>query len=289
METRQWGVADPEHLTLDGVSHGYPGTGAVLADVSLSLPRGSFTAVVGPSGCGKSTLVRLLAGIEAPGAGSVGVMGSTTARARADKRIGLVPQDAALLPWLSVADNVALPWRVNRGAPSGRARPASRHPGRRRDEAHDVGALLASVGLADAADRYPTQLSGGMKQRVAVARAFATRPDVLLLDEPFSALDELTAESLRGRLLALWEQTRATVVMVTHSVREAVVLADAVVVMSAHPGRVHAVVDASGPRPRVDGPALHAAEDAVRTALHAAWAAGGRAGAGAAADAGAPA
>lgn len=288
METRQWGVADPEHLTLDAVSHGYPGTGRVLADVSLALPRGSFTAVVGPSGCGKSTLVRLLAGIEAPGAGRVALLGSTTEQARAAKRIGLVPQDAALLPWLSVADNVALPWRVNRGASSGRARAADR-PGRRREQAHDVGALLASVGLAAAADRYPAQLSGGMRQRVAVARAFATRPDVLLLDEPFSALDELTAESLRSRLLALWEQTRATVVMVTHSVREAVVLADAVVVMSAHPGRVHAVVDVSGPRPRADGPALHAAEGAVRTALHAAWAAGAGTGVGAVAGTGTPA
>ena len=268
-------VSDRDHLSLEGVSHGYPGTGEVLADVDLALPRGSFTAVVGPSGCGKSTLVRLLAGIEAPEAGTVDVMGSTTARARADQRIGLVPQAAALLPWLTVADNVALPWRVNRGADRRRA---ERLP-------HDVSALLATVGLAEAADRYPAQLSGGMQQRVAVARAFATRPDVLLMDEPFSALDELTAEALRARLLALWEQTRATVVMVTHSVREAVVLADAVVVMSAHPGRVHAVVGVDLPRPRADGPALHAVEDQVRAALHAAWSAGG----GTLAGAGAPA
>ena len=279
-----------DHLALRGVSHGYPGTGRVLADVDLALPRGLFTAVVGPSGCGKSTLVRLLAGIEAPGAGTVDVMGTSTARARADKRIGLVPQAAALLPWLTVADNVALPWRVNRGAD--RRRAGARGPGpdraergQDRHDRRDTAALLASVGLGDAADRYPAQLSGGMQQRVAVARAFATRPDVLLMDEPFSALDELTAEALRARLLALWEQTRATVVMVTHSVREAVVLADAVVVMSAHPGRVHAVVDAGLPRPRADGPALHAVEDQVRAALHAAWTAGG----GTLAVAGAPA
>lgn len=272
-------MADREHLTLDGVSHGYPGTRRVLEGVSLSLPRGSFTAVVGPSGCGKSTLVRLLAGIEAPGSGRVSLLGSTTGQARADKRIGLVPQDAALLPWATVADNVALPWRVNRGGARGAGR---------RQEAHDVGALLASVGLGAVADRHPAQLSGGMQQRVAVARAFATRPDVLLLDEPFSALDELTAEALRARLLALWEQTGATVVMVTHSVREAVVLADAVVVMSAHPGRVHEVVGVDLPRPRVDGPGLHAAEDRVRAALHGAWAVGGGTLAGAAGT-GAPA
>ena len=276
-------MSDRDHLSLAGVSHGYPGAGEVLHEVSLALPRGSFTAVVGPSGGGKSTLVRLLAGIEAPDAGTVDVMGTTTARARADKRIGLVPQAAALLPWLTVADNVALPWRVNRGADRRRAS-AEVSPGRGGDEhnhGRDVGgdrdttALLASVGLADAAHRYPAQLSGGMQQRVAVARAFATRPDVLLMDEPFSALDELTAEALRDRLLRLWDQTRATVVMVTHSVREAVVLSDAVVVMSAHPGRVHAVVDVELPRPRTDGPALHAVEDRVRAALHEAWAVGG--------------
>ena len=278
-------MSDRDHLTLEGVSHGYPGAGEVLRDVSVAMPRGSFTAVVGPSGCGKSTLVRLLAGIEAPDAGRVDVMDTTTARARADKRLGLVPQAAALLPWLTVADNVALPWRVNRGADRRRAsaeadldRGGDQHDGDEGRDAggdRDVAALLASVGLAEVAGRYPAQLSGGMQQRVAVARAFATRPDVLLMDEPFSALDELTAEALRERLLALWDQTRATVVMVTHSVREAVVLADAVVVMSSHPGRVHAVVGVDLPRPRADGPALHAVEDRVRAALHAAWTAGG--------------
>ena len=271
-------MSDRDHLSLEGVSHGYPGAGEVLHEVSLALPRSSFTAVVGPSGCGKSTLVRLLAGIEAPDAGRVDVMGTITARARADKRIGLVPQAPALLPWLTVADNVALPWRVNRGADRRRAaaeRDLDLDDAGERHDHRDTAALLASVGLAGAADRYPAQLSGGMQQRVAVARAFATRPDVLLMDEPFSALDELTAEALRERLLALWEQTRATVVMVTHSVREAVVLSDAVVVMSAHPGRVHAVVAVDLPRPRTDGPALHVVEDRVRTALHAAWRAGG--------------
>jgi NitT/TauT family transport system ATP-binding protein len=231
-----------------------------LDRVDLDVPRRHFVSLIGPSGCGKSTLLRVLAGLERHDAGHVGVFGSTPEAMCKAKSVGLVPQTPALLPWLNVRRNVVLPSRVNRRA--GHA-------------ATDPDELLRMVGLEDAARKYPHQLSGGMQQRVAIARAFGIRPDVLLMDEPFSALDEFTREALQLHLLRLWEHMSTTVVFVTHSVREAVTLSDEIVVMSARPGRVHEVLPVDLPRPRdtsvVADPRLHEVEDRVRASLQRAW------------------
>ena len=188
--------------------------------------------------------------------------------------IGFVPQVPALLPWLSVVGNVTLPSKVNKRADALR----QTLPGHVHREPADPRTLLSKIGLGDALDRLPHQLSGGMQQRVAIARAFAIQADVLLMDEPFSALDEFTREAIQVQLLELWEQMRTTVVFVTHSVSEAVVLSDKVVVMSARPGRIEAVVDIDLPRPRRQGllesAAVHEYEDLIRAKLQTAWAAG---------------
>jgi len=243
-----------------------------LDRVSIDVPAGRFVSVIGPSGCGKSTLLRLVAGLEAPDSGEVAIFGASPAAAAAAKMIGLVPQAPALLPWRTVRDNVIVPGRVNRGAHTRRAALVGAHA-RRTDV--DVDALLAAVGLADAAHKYPSQLSGGMQQRVAIARAFALQPEVLLLDEPFSALDEFTRESLQEQLLDLWDEMKTTVLFVTHSVSEAVRLSDCVVVMAPRPGRIVDVVDIPLPRPRparqMQTPQFHALEDALRERLQSAW------------------
>ncbi len=234
-----------------------------LDGVDLRVRRGGFTALVGPSGCGKTTLLRLLAGLETPDAGHVDVFGQSPAQAAARKVIGVVPQDPALLPWLSVAANVALPLRVNRTGE--RARASAGAPQR-----PDPGELLAAVGLADVSAARPHELSGGMRQRVAVARAFALAPELLLLDEPFSAVDELTREQLQRDLGALWRRWRTTVVLVTHSLREAVALADTVLVLS--PGPAHVVeavevVEVVAGAGTAAGAGRAVAEDRVRAAL----------------------
>jgi len=240
-----------------------------LAGVDLDVRQGSFTSLIGPSGCGKSTLLRAVAGLEEPDGGSVAVCGRPPSAAAADKQVGLVPQTPALLPWLTVRANAELPQRVNRRADRRRAAGA---PG-----PSDVVGVLREVGLGAVLDAYPHELSGGMQQRVALARAVAMRPGVLLLDEPFSAVDEITREALRRQLLALWEHVPTTVLFVTHSVREAVLLSDVVVVMAGPPGRVVDVVEVGLPRPRagehLDERALHAVEDRLRAELSAAWAA----------------
>ncbi|PRY17812.1 ABC transporter ATP-binding protein [Kineococcus rhizosphaerae] len=244
------------------------GQGAVraLAHVDLQVPRGRFVSVIGPSGCGKSTLLRLVAGLEEPDGGAVRICGRTAAQARAAKMIGFVPQVPALLPWLDVLDNVRVLEKVNR-------------PGNRRESrrglASDPVALLTRLGLGDVLHRRPRQLSGGMQQRTALARAFALEPQVLLMDEPFSALDEFTRESAQLQLLDVWQELRTTVVFVTHSIAEAVLLSDTVVVMAAAPGRVAGVVDIDLDRPRhhdqLDTAAMHEHEHRVRQLLETAW------------------
>ena len=216
------------------------GSGEVhaLADVSLTVTRGEFVTVIGPSGCGKTALLRLAAGLAAPDGGQVSVYGEPVARAVAEKQIGFVPQSPALLPWRTVLDNVTFPLQVNR-----RHTPAVRP---------DPRELLAALGLADAADRMPHELSGGMQQRVAIARAFVFDPPVLLMDEPFAAVDELTREALRHELLTAWQQSGKTVLFVTHSVAEAVALSDRVVVMSAETHGIQRVIDVPLARPRDD-------------------------------------
>ena len=232
-----------------------------LHDVNLEVEAGSFVSVIGPSGCGKSTLLRAVGGLEPLDAGTVTVCGRTPQEVAASKGFGFVPQQPALLPWLSVLKNVTLPARVNR-----------KH---NRDPLPDMEQLLERAGLGDVKHELPGRLSGGMQQRTAIVRAFGLRPDVMLLDEPFSALDEFTRESLQGQLLDLWEETRCTVVFVTHSILEAVRLSDRVVVMAARPGRVVDVIDVDLPRPRdlelLKTPEFHALEARVRDSLRAAF------------------
>jgi NitT/TauT family transport system ATP-binding protein len=212
----------------------------VLDSVSLAVSPGEFVAVIGPSGCGKTTLLRMLGGLVEPDRGTVLIGGAGPEMARNLKDIGFVFQDPALLPWRNVAQNIRLPLEINGGPKNG-------------ERGHgDAGAeqLMDAVGLGDFASYYPHQLSGGMRQRVALARAFAFDPALLLMDEPFGSLDEITREAMRYELLALWEATGKTVVFVTHSVPEAAVLADRVVVMSDRPGRVVADISVDFPRPR---------------------------------------
>ena len=228
-----------------------------LGGVSFGVGAGEFVAVVGPSGCGKSTLLRIVAGLAAPSGGEVRVGGAAVRGPRAD--VGLVFQRPVLLPWRTARGNVLLPAEVLR-----RDRAAAR---RRADE------LLELVGLGGFGERYPAELSGGMQARVAIARALAHDPPLLLMDEPFGALDALTREELGRELLRVWDAERKTVLFVTHGIAEAVLLADRVVVLTPRPGRVAEVVAVDLPRPRapdvVDTPAFGRLAARVRGALRA--------------------
>lgn len=246
-------------LVVEHVTKTYESTKTIaLADVSLSVASGQFVTIIGPSGCGKSTLLRILAGLEQADAGSVSIFGESVDRARENKHIGYVPQSLALLPWRNVLGNVQLPLQLGKRAAS---RTADRDPVE----------ILQSFGLGDVLDRLPAELSGGMRQRVAIARAFAFSPAILLMDEPFSALDEITGEMLRHQLLEFWENNQTTVVFVTHSVSEAVLLSDVVVVLGRAPGQVRAVIPVDLPRPRSDLVELtdefHELERTLRIAL----------------------
>jgi NitT/TauT family transport system ATP-binding protein len=224
-------------ISLDGVDARFATAGGqieALAGVSVGVGAGAFIAVIGPNGCGKSTLLRVIAGLKAPDLGRVMVGGAEPVAG--DGRVGLDFQQPRLVPWRSVIDNVALPMELAGVAPDVR---------RNRAEA-----ALAQVGLATAARLRPRELSGGMAQRAALARALVGDPPVLLLDEPFSALDALTREEFDAELQRLWLERQRTVVFVTHSVAEAVALADRVIVMTPRPGRVSRVVEVDLPRPR---------------------------------------
>jgi NitT/TauT family transport system ATP-binding protein len=231
-----------------------------LAEIDLVVPFGQFVTLIGPSGCGKSTLLRIASGLIRADAGEVSIFGESVDAAKQNKHIGFVPQSPALLPWRSVLDNVRLPLQVNRKATVA---------------ARDPVALLESVGLGDVLDRRPEQLSGGMQQRVAIARAFAFSPSLLLMDEPFAALDELTREVLREQLLNLWSEESKTVIFVTHSVQEAVILSDQIVVMSSRPGTIQAVLPVDLPRPRDESvefsDAFRTIEQTVRNELRQGW------------------
>jgi NitT/TauT family transport system ATP-binding protein len=207
---------------------------AVLGGIDLAVGRGSVVALVGPNGCGKSTLLRVIAGLLPAAGGTVTVDGAPVRGP--DPRVGLVFQEPRLLPWRTAIENVAFPLEV-----AGRSRTD------RRARAHD---LLRLVGLTGWAEARPGELSGGMRQRVAIARALALEPSVLLLDEPFSALDALTRERFNIELLRLWERIGATIVLVTHSIPEAVFLADRVVVLSPRPAIIAADIPIDLPRPR---------------------------------------
>lgn len=205
-----------------------------LADVSFDVARGEFVCLIGPSGCGKSTLLRIVAGLLEPSAGEL-VLDGQPLRAPG-RRVGLVFQQPTLLPWRTVQDNIALPLELAGQSPE--------------EVRRQTQALIRLVGLAGFEDEYPLHLSGGMAQRTAIARALAQNPEMLLLDEPFGSLDALTRERMAAELLRIWEETRSTVLMVTHSVEEAALLADRVVVLSPRPGRVVEIVPVTLPRPR---------------------------------------
>ncbi|MBM7116619.1 ABC transporter ATP-binding protein [Archangium primigenium] len=230
------------HVRLEGLRRGFANGARVLEDLSLDIAAGSFVALVGPSGCGKSTLLRLVAGLDAPDAGTLSFSPPLARSPGARGPIAYVFQDAHLLPWRTVLDNVALPLEL-----VGVAAPA-RHEAAR--------AVLGEVGLGEALTRFPAQLSGGMRMRVSLARALVTRPRLLLLDEPFAALDELTRNRLDDQLRALWKELGMTVLFVTHSLAEAAYLAERVVVLSRGPARV--MLDHTLELPAERGPALRA-------------------------------
>jgi NitT/TauT family transport system ATP-binding protein len=243
---------------LDGVSRSFAIDGApllVLQDVSFEVPSGGVAVVVGPNGSGKSSLLRLIAGLISPDRGTITIGDAPVGDA--DQRVGLVFQEPRLLPWRRVIDNVAFPLELV-GVPAAERRERAR-------------TLLDLVGVGAFADAYPHQLSGGMRQRAAIARALAREPEVLLLDEPFSALDALTRERFDAELLDLWQRIGATVVIVTHSIPESVFLGDEVIVLSARPGRVVARVPVPLSRPRTpqvfESPAFTAAAAEIRAYL----------------------
>lgn len=228
-------TADPK-ITIRGLDKRFtvPGGHVVTAleSFDLDVPQGQFLTIVGPSGCGKTTFLRMLAGLERPTAGSIEVHGGTAGR----PENSMVFQGDSIFPWMSVWDNAAYGLTV-RGVPKAQIK-------------ETVGHYLDATGLTKFADAYPHQLSGGMRQRVSIARAFANDPEILLMDEPFSALDEQNKTLLQAELLRIWDDTRKTVVFITHSVDEAVTLSDRIMVMSAQPGRAKAFIDVPFERPR---------------------------------------
>lgn len=249
-----------DDITITGVTRSFTIGGEpllALDGVDLRVPGGGIVAIVGPSGSGKSTLLRLVAGLLAPDAGSI-TIGGRPVRGPADA-VGLVFQEPRLLPWRTALDNVAYPLELA-------GRPRAERTTRARE-------LMALVGLTGFEDATPAQLSGGMAQRVGVARALALEPRVLLLDEPFGALDALTRDQLDAEVLRLWQRLGTTILLVTHSIPEAVFLADRVVVLSARPGRVVAEVAVDLERPRawgaIDEAASSRAARQVRAALEA--------------------
>jgi NitT/TauT family transport system ATP-binding protein len=247
-------------IRIDGLTVTFPGPDGpltALEGLSGTVARGELVAVIGPNGCGKSTLLRAIAGILPPSDGRVRLAPDGSPPSAGDGRVGLVFQQPRLLGWRSTIDNVTLPLELAGAAPAERRAAGER--------------ALAQVGLADAAGLRPRELSGGMAQRVALARSLVTDPPILLLDEPFSALDALTRDAFDAQLEALWLARRRTVVLVTHSVSEAVRLADRVWVMTPRPGRVAADVAIPLPRPRRAGtasdPAAAVLQEQVRSAL----------------------
>ena len=208
----------------------------VLDNVSLDIKKGEFISLLGPSGCGKTTLLRIIADLLQPTSGSVTVAGLSASTARKSNRYGMVFQSAALLDWRTVADNIALPLELQKKTKEERKEAIRRQ--------------LRIVDLEGHENRYPHELSGGMQQRVGIARALATDPDILLMDEPFSALDEFTRERLQGDILRIWRKTGKTIVFVTHDIAEAVFLSDRICILSTHPARLVSVLDVNLPRPR---------------------------------------
>jgi NitT/TauT family transport system ATP-binding protein len=227
----------PDHIVLDGIAKEYASRGGpieAIRSICFSVPHGGFLSILGPSGCGKSTLLHIIAGLLPPSGGTVAIEGRVVTEPRRD--IGMIFQAPVLLPWRSVLDNVLFPIDI-----LGWERRVYRERALQ---------LLEMTGLADFRDRLPSELSGGMRQRVSICRALVYDPKILLLDEPFSALDALTRDEMNLELLRIWEQDRKTVVFVTHSIREAVFLSDRVLVMSMRPSVIIEDVRIDLPRPR---------------------------------------
>lgn len=207
-----------------------------LTGVNLDIYKGEFISLLGPSGCGKTTLLRSIADLQEPTDGTIRISGQTPKELRLQQKFGFVFQQPVLFDWRTVKKNVELPLEIMYQSKADRAK--------RADE------MLEMVGLKDFANHFSKQLSGGMQQRVNIARAFGIRPEILLMDEPFSALDEFTKEKLYEDLLRIWRQTNKTIIFVTHNIQEAVFLSDRICVLSPHPGRLSAIVDVDLPRPR---------------------------------------
>ncbi|MDH7784589.1 NitT/TauT family transport system ATP-binding protein [Ochrobactrum sp. 19YEA23] len=226
LETAQT-VIDIKDLSLvfetnDGPVH-------ALSNINLAIQRGEFVSFIGPSGCGKTTLMRAVADLEQPTSGSVTVNGKTPEKARLDRSYGYVFQAAALFPWRTIEDNISLPLEIMGYS--------------RAERQERIEKNLALVNLTGFGKKFPWQLSGGMQQRASIARALSFDPDMLLMDEPFGALDEIVRDHLNEQLLKLWAATRKTVIFVTHSIPEAVFLSTKIVVMSPRPGRIHEIID----------------------------------------------
>ena len=245
-------------VSIAGVSKEFKGGTTALQEIDLDIHPGEFVSLIGPSGCGKSTLLRVIGDLISPSDGKVVVNGKSAHQARLDRDYGIVFQDAVLYDWRTIAKNIALPLELGGWDK------------RRRRERVDE--MLQLVELEGFSDHYPWQLSGGMQQRVSIARALSFSPALLLMDEPFGALDEMTRERLNAELLRIWADTKSTIVFVTHSIAEAVFLSTRVVVMSPRPGRISSVVDIDLPQPRTavtrEEPRFFELVTAVREALH---------------------
>ena len=226
---------DMTAVSLGGVTKVYDNGVTALGPLDLDVKRGEFVSLLGPSGCGKSTALRLIAGLTAPSSGTVSVSHRAN-EAHAGHSIGFVFQEPTLMPWASVRDNVRLPLKLAHALAA--------------EADQRIGEALAQVGLSEFTDAYPRELSGGMKMRVSLARALVTNPDILLMDEPFAALDEITRFKLNNDLLTLWERFGWTVIFVTHSVFESVYLSERIVVLAARPGRVFEDLRIDAPYPR---------------------------------------
>ena len=227
------------HISISGLSHTYTDKDVrttTLIDINLQASRGEFVSVVGPSGAGKTTLLKAIGGLVKPSSGQILINGNSSKKARKFKNVGFMMQDPSLVPWLNVIKNVQLPLKLN--------------PSSNQHQLSKALEWIESVGLTDYVNYFPHQLSGGMKQRVAFARAMVIDPDVMLMDEPLGALDEITRSSMQQHLLNVWGKTGKTVMLVTHSIREAVMMSDRIIVLSPRPARIMGEVRVNIPRPR---------------------------------------
>lgn len=219
-------------VEMDKLGVRFPGENTsitVFQELSLKLAAGSFTIIIGPSGCGKSTLLRVVADLLVPSEGNIRINSAAPKIARENREVGFVFQESTTLPWRTVMENICLPLEVGGWSGSGR-------------QGYKSAELLAMVGLSGREQAYPHELSGGMRQRVAIARALIANPDILLMDEPFGALDEITRDRLNDQILDIWRETGKTILFVTHSIEEAAYLGQSVIVMSANPGGIHELI-----------------------------------------------